>query len=185
MKKIICEGCGSNDLYEENGYLVCKYCGTKHLMTAEDKPEKESAIDLNSDIERLLQRCREDPARAKKCAERILELDPANVEAKRILGISDNKSHSTSSGCYVATAVYGSYNCPQVWTLRRYRDNTLAKTWYGRAFIRIYYAISPTLVKWFGNTAWFKNMWKPKLDKMVKNLNQNGVENTLYSDREW
>ena len=28
-------------------------------------------------------------------------------------------------GCYVATAVYGSYDCPEVWTLRRYRDDTL------------------------------------------------------------
>lgn len=37
-------------------------------------------------------------------------------------------------GCYVATAVYGSYDCPQVWTLRRFRDYTLAETWYGRAF---------------------------------------------------
>ncbi len=88
-------------------------------------------------------------------------------------------------GCYVATAVYGSYDCPQVWTLRRYRDDTLAKTWHGRAFIHTYYAISPTLVKWFGNTNWFKNMWKPKLDKMVNNLNLKGVENTPYEDKKW
>ena len=88
-------------------------------------------------------------------------------------------------GCYVATAVYGSYDCPQVWTLRRYRDDTLSKTWYGRAFIHTYYAISPTLVKWFGNTNWFKNMWKPKLDKMVSNLNSEGVENTPYEDKKW
>lgn len=90
-----------------------------------------------------------------------------------------------NNGCYVATAVYGSYDCPQVWTLRRYRDDTLAKTWYGRAFIHTYYAISPTLVKWFGNTNWFKNMWKPKLDKMVSNLNSEGVENTPYEDKKW
>ena len=85
----------------------------------------------------------------------------------------------------MATAVYGSYDCPEVWTLRRFRDNTLAETWYGRAFIRTYYAISPTLVKLFGNTEWFKNMWKPTLDKMVKKLNNNGVDNTAYNDREW
>lgn len=94
-------------------------------------------------------------------------------------------SSSGSGGCYVATAVYGSYDCPQVWTLRRFRDYTLAETWYGRAFIRTYYAISPTLVKWFGNTEWFKNMWKPTLDRMVKRLNVEGVENTPYNDREW
>ena len=88
-------------------------------------------------------------------------------------------------GCYVATAVYGSYDCPQVWILRRYRDNTLAETWYGRMFIRTYYAISPTLVKWFGHTEWFKKMWRGKLDRMVENLKDKGVLDTPYEDRPW
>ena len=87
-------------------------------------------------------------------------------------------------GCYVATCVYGSYDCPQVWTLRRYRDAVLKSTWYGRAFVRMYYAISPTLVKWFGKTNWFKKMWRGKLDKMVASLNSNGVEDTPYKDKE-
>lgn len=90
-----------------------------------------------------------------------------------------------NGGCYIATAVYGSYDCPQVWTLRRYRDYTLAETWYGRAFIHTYYAISPTLVKWFGHTEWFKKMWKGKLDRMVANLKADGVEDTPYEDRKW
>lgn len=94
-------------------------------------------------------------------------------------------SAPAKSGCYVATAVYGSYDCPQVWTLRRYRDYTLAETWYGRAFIRTYYAISPTLVKWFGHTEWFKKMWQGKLDRMVTKLQANGVESTPYEDKEW
>ncbi len=89
------------------------------------------------------------------------------------------------SACYVATAVYGSYDCPQVWTLRRYRDDTLAETWYGRAFIRTYYAVSPTLVKWFGDTQWFKNLWKPKLDSLVAKLNQRGVADSPYQDKDW
>ncbi len=101
---------------------------------------------------------------------------PADVSGKPV---------GATGGCYVATAVYGSYDCPEVWTLRRYRDETLGSTWYGRLFIRLYYAISPTLVKWFGNTNWFKKMWKGKLDKMVKNLNDKGVENTPYEDKDW
>lgn len=92
---------------------------------------------------------------------------------------------SSSGGCYVATCVYGSYDCPQVWTLRRYRDDILATTWYGRLFIRLYYAISPTLVKWFGKTTWFRKIWKPKLDKMVEELYASGIENTPYSDKQW
>ena len=34
-----------------------------------------------------------------------------------------------SRGCYIATAVYGSYDCPQVWTLRRYRSHIGAVVW--------------------------------------------------------
>ena len=90
-----------------------------------------------------------------------------------------------NGGCYIATAVYGSYDCPEVWTLRRFRDNTLAKTWFGRAFIHIYYAVSPTLVKHFGNADWFHKIWKQRLDKMVQHLNTKGVSNTSYIDKEW
>lgn len=96
-----------------------------------------------------------------------------------------SSTSSGSSGCYVATCVYGSYDCPQVWTLRRYRDDTLGSTWYGRLFIHTYYAISPTLVKWFGHTNWFKKMWKGKLDRMVAKLQSKGVENTPYEDKKW
>ncbi len=92
---------------------------------------------------------------------------------------------SSAGSCYVATAVYGSYDCPEVWTLRRFRDFTLAESWYGRAFIHIYYAISPTLVRWFGKTEWFKRMWQAPLDKIVSRLQNNGVASTPYNDRKY
>lgn len=90
-----------------------------------------------------------------------------------------------ASACYIATAVYGSYDCPQVWTLRRYRDDILAENLLGRLFIKIYYAVSPTLVKWFGNTQWFKKFWRSNLDRLVEKLRNNGVENTPYNDKIW
>ncbi len=111
-----------------------------------------------------------------ECHKKIKEIDP---------NYTIPEAPQPSSGCYVATAVYGSYDCPQVWTLRRFRDFTLAETWYGRVFIRTYYAISPTLVKWFGHTEWFKKMWRGKLDRMVAELNAAGIEDTIYEDREW
>lgn len=92
---------------------------------------------------------------------------------------------SQDGGCYVATAVYGSYDCPQVWTLRRYRDYNLAESWYGRTFVKTYYAISPTLVKWFGNTKLFKKLFKSKLDRMVKKLKSKGFKDTPYEDKKW
>jgi hypothetical protein len=99
--------------------------------------------------------------------------------------LKELEQQQQKGGCYVATAVYGSYDCPQVWTLRRYRDFTLSKTWYGRAFVHTYYAISPTLVKWFGDTVWFKKLFKGTLDRMVEVLNGDGVENTPYEDHVW
>lgn len=90
-----------------------------------------------------------------------------------------------SGGCYIATCVYGSYDCPQVWTLRRFRDGTLGATWYGRLFIRFYYAISPTLVRWFGKTKWFKKLWKNRLDRMIAKLRLKGVEDPPYEDERW
>ena len=89
------------------------------------------------------------------------------------------------SGCYVATAVYGSYDCPQVWTLRRFRDQQLAASLPGQAFIRLYYAVSPALVRWFGETAWFKALWKAPLDRLVRRLREKGVEDTPYQDQDW
>ncbi len=124
-----------------------------------------------------------------KYLNKINKYDPDYVQkCYNIIREQQQKAASANtkkSGCYVATAVYGSYDCPEVWTLRRYRDNTLASTYYGRAFIHTYYAISPTLVKWFGSSDWFKNMWKPKLDKMVDKLREQGVEDTPYDDNKW
>ena len=64
---------------------------------------------------------------------------------------------------------------------RRFRDETLAATWYGRAFIRCYYAVSPALVRLFGGQRWFRAIWKPRLDGMVRRLNGQGVADTPLS----
>lgn len=115
----------------------------------------------------------------------VIVSDQTNA-LREILGAEDESGFNKAlNACYVATAVYGSYDCPQVWTLRRFRDNTLAESWYGRAFIKTYYAVSPTLVKWFGHTNWFRTFWKARLDKMVSRLNARGVEDTPYQDRNW
>ncbi len=97
----------------------------------------------------------------------------------------DSPTVNRKNGCYIATCVYGSYDCPQVWTLRRYRDYSLSVKKWGRLFIRTYYLISPTLVKWFGKTKWFKSLWKKILDKKISKLQANGIDSTPYNDRPW
>ena len=90
--------------------------------------------------------------------------------------------YSKKAGCYIATCIYGSYDCPEVWILRRYRDANLSVTWYGRLFIKIYYFISPIVVKLFGNCDWFHKLFKPTLNKLVNKLSARGFEDTPYND---
>ena len=183
MKNIECENCGSNDLYEDNGYLICRHCGSRFLPTKDERPSQVT-IDLRSDVQSLLEKWDGDPANGSKYARLILEIDPSNERAKRYLyGNNYSNNSQTSDGCYIATAVYGSYDCPQVWTLRRYRDYTLAESVMGRMFIKAYYTISPVLVEHFGKTEWFVNFCKPKLDRFVQKLNSEGVPDTRYFDR--
>lgn len=110
---------------------------------------------------------------------------PQNQTAEDVMKSITATTADSSGGCYIATAVYGSYDCPQVWTLRRFRDNALATTWYGRLFIHAYYATSPTVVKLFGRTNWFQRFCKERLDSFVCNLRKSGVESTPYHDKKW
>ena len=51
------------------------------------------------------------------------------------------------SGCFIATAVYSSYDAPEVLELRRFRDNVLLESTIGTKLVKIYYAVSPTLAE--------------------------------------
>jgi len=101
---------------------------------------------------------------------------------RHTLGEATPKQAGEKKGCYVATAIYGSYNCPQVWTLRRFRDDVLGKSWYGRMFIRVYYTSSPFAVKWFGRSEWFCGLCKKVLDGFVMKLRGRGVSDLFYED---
>ena len=96
--------------------------------------------------------------------------------------IESKYTKNNSSGCYIATAVYGSYDCPEVWTLRRFRDFTLKSHSLGRLFIKVYYSISPKLVAQFGETKAFNLFWKKRLDLMVAKLQEHGVSSDPYED---
>lgn len=54
-------------------------------------------------------------------------------------------TNSSKSGCFIATAVYGSEIAPEVTVLRKFRDARLLRSHVGRAFVRVYYATSPTI----------------------------------------
>lgn len=73
-------------------------------------------------------------------------------------------------GCYIATAVYGGYDKPEVLLLRKYRDKVLKKSPAGRTFIKIYYALSPHLAEKLKKYPWINRRVKRILDKIVEKL---------------
>ena len=83
----------------------------------------------------------------------------------------------------MATCVYGSYDCPQVWTLRRYRDDVLKNTTAERCFISLYYAVSPTMVRIFGRNQAVRRMWRTALDRIISRLNADGFSDKPYNDQ--
>lgn len=85
MKALICEHCGGDEFIEKDGYRICRYCKSRFIPSKEEKAKKSATISLNDDVERLLNKCKTDPARAKKYARLILEMDPNNIEAMLIM----------------------------------------------------------------------------------------------------
>ena len=98
MKAIICTSCGASRWKEEGEYRICLHCGTTYEKNNEDKPRSafsavhaqvakqvNSVIALNEDVERLLQKCRNEPKNARKYANLILDIDPTNQEAQEYL----------------------------------------------------------------------------------------------------
>lgn len=108
--------------------------------------------------------------------------ESGQVTEPEVLTPTEQAPASKKKGCYVATCVYGSYDCPEVWTLRRYRDERLEKTWHGRIFIKVYYFLSPGLVKCFGANEVFRSIWKHLLDSWVLKLRLNGFSDKPYMD---
>ncbi|HTF05815.1 MAG TPA: CFI-box-CTERM domain-containing protein [Bacteroidia bacterium] len=80
---------------------------------------------------------------------------------------SDSGSSGSDSGCYIATMVYGSYDAPEVWVLRRFRDNTLQKSGAGRWFVRWYYSWSPGFVQKYGKYNVIHRLAKSALEPLI------------------
>ncbi|MBQ6311209.1 MAG: hypothetical protein IJK74_06645 [Bacteroidales bacterium] len=77
------------------------------------------------------------------------------------------QSTSSSSGCYIATMVYGDYDHPQVVVLRHFRDNVLRNYSLGRLFIRFYYKHSPSWVEYLKDKKCVNSFIRKILDKFI------------------
>jgi len=101
-------------------------------------------------------------------ASKIVEaLKPILGEGKVVAG-----EVSSSGGCFVATAVYGSYDHPSVVGLRRFRDERLGVSYTGRAFIRAYYRFGPALARFVAPRRAWATFFRSALERLVVALSK-------------
>jgi hypothetical protein len=68
--------------------------------------------------------------------------DPSGLA---LMPSSSSSGSGGSGGCFIATAAFGSYAEPHVEVLRDFRDRILLKDSLGRAFVSLYYKLSPPI----------------------------------------
>ena len=90
--------------------------------------------------------------------------------SKDYWGGPPESSSSKDKGCFIATSVYGNSLAPEVIELRQFRDDVLKKTWWGRAFIAIYYTVSPPIAEGLKKTPRIAAVVRLMLDRVVKRI---------------
>lgn len=85
MKKIQCESCGGNDFLYDNGFLVCKSCGTRYIVSGIESSNKGNNLLI------LARRSKEekDYKKAISFYEKLLLKDPNNYEAEYNIRLCD------------------------------------------------------------------------------------------------
>lgn len=74
---------------------------------------------------------------------------------------------SGSSGCFIATAAYGSALDPRLDRLREFRDRFLVTNRPGRAVVRFYYNNSPPLADFIASRDWLRTIVRGLLTPVV------------------
>ena len=87
LANIECIKCKSVDFFQSDGLYICTYCRSKYrpeqLKGSNDV--KASTIEIDEDILRLLEKIKKEPWNTRQLANLILDIDPTNEEALRLL----------------------------------------------------------------------------------------------------
>jgi len=73
------------------------------------------------------------------------------------------KTEQKKTGCFIATAVYGSSYANEVIILKEFRDNWLLNFRLGKVFVRLYYWISPPIAIQIAKKEYLKELTKTVL----------------------
>lgn len=99
MKLITCERCGGNEFDYVGKTAIAATVGQNMLLRKMTK-QASTHIALDDDVARLLAKCEAEPARARKYANLVLDIDPSNTQALKEL-----KEAAYNLGCNAVIGV--------------------------------------------------------------------------------
>lgn len=91
-------------------------------------------------------------------------------QESRIQTASGETTITSKKGCFIATAVYGDFEHPNVLILRRFRDERLERNHIGRLLCAFYYWTSPRLARSVFSKGQGRILMKTILDRICRNL---------------
>lgn len=92
MNNLTCNMCGSPDVKREGNYYVCNSCGTKKVINQDNDSSENNAIKLTAKEKAELNNLKANLEKGEDMiAERVLELEPNNWLAYRILYDANNR----------------------------------------------------------------------------------------------
>lgn len=84
----------------------------------------------------------------------------------------ENKKNNTKKGknCFIATTVYENIDAPEIMKLRKWRDNVLCNSVFGKLIIEIYYFSGKYFANWINKFPFLKRIIKYFLDLFISKL---------------
>jgi len=74
------------------------------------------------------------------------------------------------SGCFIATAAYGTPMTEEIKVLRSWRDQALLTNRGGRTLVKIYYMISPSIASHIRGSETKRRVFRTLIDPIIKHL---------------
>lgn len=94
----------------------------------------------------------------------------SNKKDKNSFTITSSPKKKKAAGCFIATAIFDSYESVEVKKLRIFRDKYLLKNYFGRLIVLIYYRIGPTFARIIGKSKVKKGFLKKCFETLIRKI---------------
>jgi hypothetical protein len=104
-------------------------------------------------------------------------------KAQQFIDATNSNSTENKTGCFIATAAYGSPLASEVIFLSRFRDEVLLNSKIGALFVGFYYCISPPLASFISKAASFRVITRVLLIAPILRLLKSANSNLNFQTR--